>query len=180
MQSLQHLSMVETRTLLICVYDISNFVQLAKSFSAKKPDKLFGIMDELAQITTQRVVEADGVVIKYIGDSALIVFDDHNVDAAVMAMYHLKAELEACLAAHGFRNTVTFSLHLGETAIGYLGKEPFRWLDVIGDAVQFTFVMLNRMSQRRFAITPQVFRKLKPETRKTFHKFTPPIVYLAE
>jgi class 3 adenylate cyclase len=180
MQSLQHLSTPETRTLLICVSDISNFTQLAKSFPPKEPDKLFGFMDELAQIISQRVAEADGVVIKYIGDSALIAFDDRDVDAAVMAMYHLKSELEACLADKGFRNTVTFSLHIGETAIGYMGKEPFRWLDVIGDTVQLTFAMLNRMYKRRFTITPQVFRKLKPETRKTFHKYTPPIVYLAE
>jgi hypothetical protein len=32
----------------------------------------------------------------------------------------------------------------------------------------------------RFIITPQVLRKLKPETRKLVHKFTSPVVYILE
>jgi hypothetical protein len=29
-------------------------------------------------------------------------------------------------------------------------------------------------------ISPQAFRKLSPATRKSFHKYTPPVVYVAE
>ena len=178
MQSLQNLSKVELRTLLMCVYDVSNFIKLAKSFPPKEPDKLFSFMNGFSGLTSQKVADAGGLVIKYLGDGALIVFDDQDVDASVMAMHCLKADLEAYLAQHGFRNAVAFSLHIGEAAIGYIGTEPFRWIDIMGNPVQVVFTMLN--PKQRFAITPQVFRKLKPETRKLFHKFTPPILYLAE
>lgn len=180
MQSLQNLSTVETRNLLVCVYDLTNFVQLAKSFSSNRAENLFALLDELAQITSQKVDEAGGIVIKYIGDSALIVFAEDDVDAGVKILYELKQDLEAFLDARGFRNKVAFALHFGETAIGYMGKAPYRWLDIIGDTVQTVFVMGGKPFPGRFVITPQVFRKLKPETRKMFHKFTPQIVYLAD
>lgn len=181
MQSLTDLSKIETRNLLVCVLDIENFVQLAKSFKkSNRAENLFVLLDKLAQITSQNVAQAGGVVIKYIGDSALIVFSEENVDSAVNALYDLKGELESFIETKGFHNKISLSLHFGETAIGYLGKEPYRWLDVIGDTVQLAFSMNGKPFKGRFTITPQVFRKLKSETRKIFHKFTPQIVYIAE
>jgi len=32
----------------------------------------------------------------------------------------------------------------------------------------------------RFTISPQLFRKLDAATRKSFHKYTPPVTYLAD
>jgi hypothetical protein len=52
--------------------------------------------------------------------------------------------------------------------------------DVLGETVNIAAMAGSSHRPGGFAITPQVFRKLEPETRKAFHKFTPPIVYLAE
>ena len=55
-----------------------------------------------------------------------------------------------------------------------------RVIKFIGDSVNNAAMLAGKDYRARFVITPQVFRKLKPETRKKFHKFTPPVVYIAE
>ena len=107
MQSLTNLSKIETRKLLVGVLDIENFVQLAKSFKSNRAENLFALLDELAQITSQKVEHAGGVVIKYIGDSSLIVFSEEDVDFAVKALYDLKAELESFIETKGFHNKIS-------------------------------------------------------------------------
>jgi hypothetical protein len=49
----------------------------------------------------------------------------------------------------------------------------------LGEAVNIASMLGRGEHRGRLVISPQVFRKLSPETRKSFRKFTPPIVYVA-
>jgi hypothetical protein len=51
---------------------------------------------------------------------------------------------------------------------------------VVGDSVNIAATLDRGRNQGKFIISPQVFRKLRPETRKYFHKFTPPVIYISE
>ena len=57
---------------------------------------------------------------------------------------------------------------------------PFEHPDVFGPTVNNAAMVDRRQQRGRFVMTPQAFRSLKPDTRKRFHKHTPPVVYLAE
>ena len=133
----------------------------------------------MANITIDALETSGGTLIKFIGDSALIVFPEDRLDHGVLAMLNLKENLESYLGQAGFDAKLVFGLHFGEVAVGPFGKEPYRNLDVMGGGVNQAAIVANGKQKSNFVMTPQTFRALQPETRKNFHKFTPPIVYTA-
>jgi len=58
--------------------------------------------------------------------------------------------------------------------IGPLGTRDDKRRDVLGATVNTMFMLKTT----GFAMTPEAFRKLAPETRKLFKKHTPPVVYI--
>ncbi len=116
------------------------------------------------------------------GDAGLIIFPDELIDSGVRALIELQKKLHDYIDSENLHNRVTMSMHYGEITLGKL--EPIERPDCYGNAVNIAALMpqsgpSNRY-KGRFIITPQVFRKLKPETRKLVHKFTPPVVYILE
>ena len=87
-------------------------------------------------------------------------------------------EIERLFKNKGLGNTLTFSFHFGEMVAGKI--PPFETWDFGGEAINIAFSLDRGSYRAQFVITPQVFRKLAPPTRKLFHKHTPPIVYLSE
>ena len=160
---------------LICMTDITGFARLSRS---EDMETVYTILKDIAVISSKKIEETPGKIIKYIGDAALIIFPDGFVDEGVRVLLDFNAELEGYFKHKGYSNKVTFSLHFGEVILGRL--PPFDSLDVFGDTVAIAFMLDRGAHSGRFVISPQVFRKLKPETRKRFHKFTQPVVYLAE
>ena len=81
----------------------------------------------------------------------------------------------------GIFNTLRVGAHYGQFMLIY--PPPFTAPDLLGETVNIT-VRLGSGGQKshpgRLILTATAFRKLAPETRKSFHKFTEPIVYLAE
>lgn len=57
---------------------------------------------------------------------------------------------------------------------GPIGTRNDKRLDVFGETVNIAAML----KANGIAITPQVFRKLEPETRKLFKKHTPPVTYI--
>lgn len=161
-------------TALIGIYDISGFVQLADRTPALE---LFDLLNDICSVANRRIASARGRIVKHLGDGSLYLFPEDAVDQGIKALLALKTELEQFIQSKGFNNKLTFSTSFGEVVVGKLA--PFDVIDVIGKTVQIAFSMLNRSYRNRFIISPQVFRKLKPDTRKLFHRFTPPQVYLS-
>lgn len=62
-----------------------------------------------------------------------------------------------------------FKAHFGPVMAGPIGIRNDKHLDVFGETVNIAAML----KANGIAITPQVFRKLEPETRKLFKKHTP-------
>ena len=169
-------SIIELKEMVIATFDIDHFTALTKNLD---PVAVFSMINEIVTETEFQLEKSGGRLIKMIGDSALITFPPEKIDQAVVLLFDLKSKLEEIAGRGRNKQSLSFSIHFGEVATGTMGKSGF--FDIMGDAVNTAFRLIYGDQKRgRFAVSPQVFRKLKPETRKYFHKFTPPIVYFGE
>ena len=165
-------------SLLISFMDIQGFLGIAQKL--KDPLDLFALLNYLAKVIVHDVDATAGRVIKFIGDSALVVYPEEAADQGVNALIALKALVRLPLSQKGYPTTIRMTAHFGEVAMGLLGEGTCRHLDILGEAVN-TAALLERTGHGgRLIISPQAFGKLSPSTRKLFHTFTPPQVYLAE
>jgi len=171
-------SIPETVNVLVAFIDIQGLRTISDAL--KDPVKLFSFLDSWAKIVIKEVEGTDGKVLKFIGDECLIVFPDQSADSGIQTLLSAKRKVEKYFKSLGYANKVRITAHYGEAAIGEFGAGTCRNLDVIGETVN-TAAGLGRGEHRgQLIISSQAFRKLSPVTRKRFHKYTPPIVYLAE
>lgn len=175
MDPFESITRPQKANLLICFTDIEGFTTTSRAKT--DPLELFELLSGFAREISGALEGSAGRVVKLIGDSALIVFPAEEADSGMQLLLGLKPRLERYLATQGAKARVLFQVHVGEVAIGPFGGDGA--LDVIGDHVNAA-ARLGRPDHRgAFVISAQAFRRLKPATRKAFHKHTPPIVYLA-
>jgi class 3 adenylate cyclase len=163
---------------LIAFADIQNFTGI--SLSIADSISLFDLLNGAALIAAGCVAATSGKIIKFIGDECLLIFPEDAADAGTKCMLSMKKRIEAYLSGKGFSNKLKITVHFGEAAVGLFGQAPDRRLDIIGDSVNIASTLGRGEHRGRLVISPQAFRRLSPETRKAFHKYTPPIVYVAE
>jgi class 3 adenylate cyclase len=175
MNTFEDLSDGQKIDLLVGFYDINRFTAISKT---QTPETVVSLLKGVGQITTEHIPASGGLIVKYIGDACLFAYPDELVDQAMRTLLELKTELERFFEEKGFGNTLTFSLHFGEVVA--LKIPPFDTWDIGGHAINIVWSLDRGPYRGQFVITPQVFRKLAPATRKLFHKHTPPIVYLSE
>jgi class 3 adenylate cyclase len=65
--------------------------------------------------------------------------------------------------------------HFGRVCCGPIGTRDDKRFDVFGHAVNIAALLTSD----GLALTPQVFRRLTPQTRRHFKKHTPPISYIS-
>ena len=164
--------------LLISFMDIQGFLGIAKA--QHDLTKLFDLLNNWAKIIIKDVEQARGRVVKFIGDACLIVFAEEDADLGVQTLISLKAKAEAFLLDQGFKNKIKVTGHVGEAVMGPFGAGNCRSIDVFGDSVNIASTLERSDHHGRLILSPQAFRKLSSSTRKLFHKYTPPIVYVAE
>jgi adenylate cyclase len=164
--------------LLIAFMDIQGFAEIARSL--KEPLRMFELLNAWARLVIADVDRTGGRVIKLIGDECMIVYPDESVDAGVRALIAVKQKAEAFLGEQGFSTRIKVTVHFGEVAVGPLGAGSCMAIDILGDAVNVAASLGRGEHRGRLVISPQAFRKLSAATRKSFHKYTPPVVYVAE
>ena len=160
---------------LICFTDITNFAQVAKS---KTNSEVADMLRDLATTIDNHLEPTKGWIVKYIGDASLIVFPDECVDEGICSLLDLKQVADSFFMERDLPNRFTFAAHFG--AVTVVKLPPVQGLDILGDTINIAARLEGGLSKGRFVISPQVFRKLSPQTRKKFHRYTPPIVYYAE
>jgi len=162
---------------LVFFTDISRFTRLVKDMEL---GDLAEFVLKFAEITRRHIEGADGIVVKYIGDSALGYFDKNNVDAGISALLAMQREMEEDFFVKGKKTGLRIGAHYGSFAS--LVLPPIEKPDIIGETVNVA-AMIGSGGQSKhrskLIISPEAFRKLSPESRKRFHKYTEPIVYLA-
>ncbi len=169
---------VQIDELLICFCDIQAFSAISQSKIDSK--ELFSLLDGMATVVINTLEGSAGRVVKFIGDSCLIVFPKEQADQGMAILLDMKDRVEGYFKTKGYSNKMRFCVHYGEAAFGPIGSGRYRALDVLGDHVNVAATLGKGEHRGRFIISPQAFRKLSSATRKRFHKYTPPIVYLAE
>lgn len=157
--------------LLVAFVDLAHYQRFARGLS---PEALADLLDELYRRVDARVRGAGGHVVKYIGDAALLVFDEDHVGSAVTCLLALKEEVDAWLEDAGVGSSLHVKAHFGECVAGPFGPDDARRFDVLGATVNAAATL----AERPFAITPQVFRKLPSDGRRAFKKHTPPVSYI--
>lgn len=138
--------------MVIAFVDLSGYtVQTGKSNDAEVADVIDGYY--------QLVARTGGRVVKFIGDAALLVYPEEDLERAVEGLLLLRGEVDAYLAERGWGCHVNVKVHVGTVMAGLYGPpDDLRW-DVLGRHVNAT----ARLPTRGFAISADARARLSPE-----------------
>ncbi len=163
---------VHTETsLLVSFVDLTGFFQLCRRLPERR---VASFLDDYYERVAARTIAASGLVVKFMGDGALLAFPEEAVDRAVNALLDLKVEVDAWLEGQGLDSRLMVKAHFGPVVAGPFGARGAKRFDLVGQTVNTAATL----ETRTFAISPQAFRKLAPATRRRFKKHTPPITYI--
>ena len=171
MTSFLNLSERAELPLLTVFVDLTGFTRVVqKTGDADVAD----LMDAYYGLLTTRIEAAQGHVVKFIGDAALIVFAEMSVDRGVHALLELKDEVDDWFAQRDWPCKLMVKVHFGPVIAGPYGPPEQRRFDVLGKTVNTA----ARLPSSGIALSPQAFRKLGKDIRARFKKHTPPITYI--
>lgn len=156
---------------LVACSDLAGYAKYAGSKSA---EEIFQLLSGYYEYLGDIVAGANGRVIKFMGDAALLLFPDSAVDAGMMALLKLQNEGDRYLAGKGIPCRHHIRAHFGTVIEGDLGTRAEKRPDILGSAVNAVFLLKTG----GFVITPEAFRKLNKESRQHFKKHTPPVSYI--
>lgn len=160
-----------TRDLLVGFYDLTGYVRYCRNAS---DSDVLALMQGYFALTGGILADNGGLLVKCIGDAGLAAFRAEDADKGVRAFLDMKQAGDGWLSEQGVRSEGVVKLHLGPVACGMVGAPGRERFDIYGKTVN-TAALLESNS---FAMSPQVFRALEPDTRKLFKKHTPPVTYI--
>lgn len=128
-------------TATIVFFDIVSFTQLCEELS---PESVAKLLNHYYDCITQCCAEFGGIVDKFMGDGALVIFgaagskDNHAQNALLATALFLKiANDRICVPVSDSRSQLSYriSLHTGNMLAGTLGENERLQYTVVGDAV---------------------------------------------
>jgi adenylate cyclase len=156
--------------LLVAFADLTGF---AAQCAQVDDDLVAATLDGWYEAVTTRVIAAGGHVVKFVGDAALIVFDD--ADRGVTALLAMRDDGDRYFGARGWGCRVHVKAHHGPVIAGPYGGNGSKQFDVIGRTVN-TAAMLDSTG---IALSVEAFRALSKDLRQRFKKHTWPVTYIA-
>ncbi len=157
--------------LLVSFSDLTGFFRICLT---EDPEDLFDLISSYYTFVGDIIEPSGGTIVKFIGDAALIVYPEEALEAGVLALRELQRSGDEWLKGRGASSRHIIKAHFGLIWCGPMGTRSEKRFDVLGQTANTAAVLKSN----GFAITPQVFRRLGPETRKIFKKHTPPVVYI--
>jgi class 3 adenylate cyclase len=157
--------------LLVSFFDLTQFSQYTNN---KSNQEIFQFLSDYYEFAGDLIEGSGGRIVKFIGDSGLMIFSETNVDSGVLALKELKDQGDLWLSERGSPCRNKVKVHFGPVFCGPVGTRSRKQFDVFGSTVGTAAVL----GPHQFVITPQVFRKLDAGTRKIFKKHTPPVTYI--
>jgi adenylate cyclase len=158
-------------SLLLAFVDLTRFA----SQSQRVDDaELADTIDAYYEHVGASVEEAGGRVVKFVGDGALIVFEEDRVDRGVEMLLGLKESTDRLMAQRGWECRLVAKAHFGTAIAGRFGVAGDKRHDVIGKAVNTTVAL----DGSGVTLSVAAFRKLNPALRQRFKKHTPPVSYI--
>jgi class 3 adenylate cyclase len=165
------LSRPTTLKALVALADQARFAQNTRG---RPSAAVFADLNDFYRLVETAVEASGGLVIKFMGDAALIVFPEALAGDGIMALLRLKGDADAWFRARGIDSVLHVNAHFGEVTMGKMGS--IDRLDIIGETVN----ICATLPHRGFTLSPQAFRCLRPDDRRLFHRFTPPVTYHPE
>lgn len=156
---------------LVACSDLTGFVKLTSKLAE---EELFQVLSDYYEFVGDTIAPAGGTVIKFMGDAALMMFPAEQSDAGVRALLALQEKGDQFFSRRGMSCRHHLRAHFGSVQRGEIGTRTDKRIDIIGSTVNTLFLI----KAAEFAITPEAFRQLTPETRHLFKKHTPPITYI--
>lgn len=123
-------------TLVLAIVDVAGFCQACES---KSDLQTFNTLNEFYRLVVTVSGKADGTVVKFMGDCALLVFPADRAQEAISSLRELKPLADEIWSDFDAKCAVRMKAHLGSVVIGPLG--PDNRLDVIGNALNHLFLM---------------------------------------
>ncbi len=158
----------EEKEILISFSDLTGYNKLSQALEDKET---FALLSGYYGIVSNEVEKAGGILVKFIGDAAMIAFPAEKTDEGIKTLRALKQKVDAYFVEQDIKQCrLMVKAHYG-TAVS----------TIINGRVDFFGKNINAAAALKtngFAVTPQVFRKLSPAVRKFFKKQTPPVTYI--
>ena len=156
----------------IVVTDLTGYTRLSRSH----PDEVMAeFLDRWYCLAEDAVSAGGGRIVKFMGDAMLALFPPESAAQAVAAVVTLQVQSEQLAKGYGFDMTLGANLHLGPAVVAELGKGPSRRTDVVGRAVNQTFLLGSGGGVR---LSEPMYRQLPSSDRSPWERHKPPAVYV--
>jgi len=156
---------------LVACSDLTGYAKIA---TKKTEEDLFHLLSDYYELVGDMIAPASGRVIKFMGDATLMFFPESSADAGVRALLMLQSSGDRFLVERNVTCRHHLRAHFGPVCLGEIGTRTDKRSDILGSTVNTLFIL----KAAGFAITPEAFRKLTPETRRLFKKHIPPVIYI--
>lgn len=159
------------RRVVVCFVDIAGYARVVEQLD---DELVAALLDRYYERVGDAASAAGGVVVKVMGDGALLLFDVARADDAVRALLALRDDVATLCVDAGWSAHLVVKMHVGDVVLGPFGPKGAKRLDAIGGDVN----VCARLATKDFALSAEAFRALSPAARQAFKKHTPPITYL--
>jgi len=122
----------------------------------RPPHEELALAAALFNCAGHAIANADGVLIKAMGDAGLFVFPTDDPDRAVLALRAMKRDCDGWLSERGYPDVISVKLQVGAVACGKVGPPSDACIDVCGMTVN----RAARMRGRAFAVSADARRGL--------------------
>jgi adenylate cyclase len=150
--------------LVIAFTDLTQFKKVTGRVSDAE---IADTMDDYYRLIASVVETAKGRVVKYIGDSALVVFPGDRPDEALRAIITLRTESDRFMIDRDWECRFGAKVHVGEVVAGDFGPKGAKRYDIMGREVNATAMLQGEgiggillSDALRAAVSPAVLEKL--------------------
>lgn len=156
---------------------LANLNGYTRAFRSHSDAEMAAFIDRFYRMAGEVIKEQGGKVIKFNGDSVLSIFPPDAASEAVAAATMMQRSIADLTLDIGLEFRLGANIHFGEVIAQEFGTGPNRRFDIMGRAVNQTF-LLGRGTGIR--LSERVYRKLPSSERSSWDKRKPPAVYVLE
>jgi len=151
------------RQLVVVFVDLTHFAVQGQRVTARD---LADTIDEYYERVGAEVERANGTLVKFIGDAALIVFPSDAVNEAIEMLFALQPAIDDFMQHAGWPCRLTAKAHLGSVVAGPFGLRNAKQFDVIGGTVNAA----ARLRSTGVTVSAEVFDRLRDDLKARFRK----------
>jgi class 3 adenylate cyclase len=161
----------QTTKRVIVLIDLAGY---ARAFHSENDAKMAAFIQDFYVACERVITKRGGVIIKFIGDACLSVFEPDHAKNAVDTVLELQTTVAALSTLFNVQLSMGANLHLTTAIEGEFGIASSKRRDIIGRGVNQTF-LLGR--GRGIRLSEPVYRALPGSARSPWTKQKPPAVY---